>query len=281
MDPAHVLLLLGMGLAAGFVAGLIGLGGGVIFAPVLLLYFQNAAGVDAVAVSKLTAGSSLFCTLIAALSSAWHQYREGAVLPAVAWRVGLFSALAVLATTHFVTTQSWYDAEVFRVVFGILLIVVVVRMAGPTKSAESDDAPSGWKPRQRRGPLLAGTGMGAGAIASAAGVGGGVVLVPAYHRFLRLPMERAVGTSSATIVIISLVGVASYMASGWGVAGLPPTATGYVDVGHAALLAGPAVLSAKAGVWTAHYIRTQALRWSFAAVALLVAAQMFYDVLVP
>lgn len=278
MDPTQIVLLISMGLAAGFIAGLIGLGGGVIFAPVLLFYFQHAAGVDAVTVSKLTAGSSLFCTFIAALASAWYQYGEGSMLPKVAWRVGLCSAGAVLLTTRFVTSQAWYDATAFQMVFGVLLIVVVVRMLSGKRRVQPSQTRNGKK-RRRRWPLLAGTGAGAGAIASAAGVGGGVVLVPAYNRILRLPMERAVGTSSATIVIISLAGVLSYAFSGWGVAGLPPTAVGYVDFGHAALLAGPAVFSARAGVWAAHRIRTQVLRWSFAGVALLVAARMLYGAL--
>ena len=276
MDPAQIVLLIGLGLTAGFIAGLIGLGGGVIFAPVLLFFFRHAAGVDVVTVSKMTAGSSLFCTLIAALVSAWYQYREEAMLPEVAWRVGLFSAAAVLLTTRFVTTQPWYDARAFQVVFGTLLLGVVFRMLAGKQRAKPSRPTSG---NRRRWPLLAGTGLGAGAIAAAAGVGGGIVLVPAYNRFLRLPMERAVGTSSGTIVLISLVGVASYAISGWGVPGRPPTAIGYVDFGHAALLAGPSILSARAGVWAVHYVRTQVLRWSFAAVALLVAARMLYGAL--
>lgn len=52
---------------------------------------------------------------------------------------------------------------------------------------------------------------------------------------------------------------------------MPASAVGYVDFAHAALLAGPAVLSARASVWAAHYINALALRWSFAVVAFAVA----------
>ena len=280
MDPLQIVLLVCMGLAAGFVAGLIGLGGGVIFAPVLLFYFQQAAGIDAAVVSKLTAGSSLFCTFVAALASAWYQYRTGALLPRVAWRVGLFSAGGVLLTTRFVTTQPWYDTQVFQGVFGVLLLAVAGRMLMSAQRRRTPEMPEQQK-RRRTWPLLAATGTGAGAIASAAGVGGGIVLVPAYRRLLRLPMERAVGTSSGTIVLISLVGVVSYVVSGWNAIGLPATALGYVDLGHAALLAGPAVLSARAGVWVSHYVRTQVLRWGFATVALLLAGRLLYGALLP
>lgn len=262
---AHVLLLLGAGLAAGFVGGLIGVGGGIIFAPVLFFYFQGI-GVPAAALAPLTIGSSLCCTLVVALASAWFQHRKGAVRPRVAVMVGLSSAGAVWAMTHFVTTQPWYDARVFQIVFSGVLLVIVARMltAGRPEDGAGPERPVG-------APVLAGIGTAAGAVASAVGVGGGVVLVPAYAHLLRLPMRVAVGTSSATIVLISLVGVATYA-----LAGTAPTSTalGYVDVGRALLLSVPAVATARLGVATAHRIDTRALRLSFAVLAVLVAVRL-------
>src|SRR5690554_2133995 len=104
MDPLGYLLLVAAGLAAGFIAGLIGVGGGIIFAPVLFFYYQ-AIGVDPAVVTQLTIGSSLLCTLIAALMSTWVQHRKGAIVPRVALQVGVFSAVAVILMTRFVTTQ--------------------------------------------------------------------------------------------------------------------------------------------------------------------------------
>jgi uncharacterized membrane protein YfcA len=276
MEWITVAVLVGAGLAAGFVAGLIGLGGGVVFAPVLLLFFRQR-GVPPELISKLTAGSSLLCTLVAAGASAWFQTQKNAV----AWRavgvVGVFSAAAVVLVTRFVTTQPWYDQAAFQVVFSALLLVVVARMVAGSGEARSERAPS--NANRRRVPLLAGTGAAAGSIATAAGVGGGVVLVPAYARFPRMPMHRAVGTSSATIVLISATGVVSYAAAGWGTPAPGPLTLGYVDAAHALLLAGPAALSARLGVYVAHRIRTRALEVSFAAVALVVVARMLYGAL--
>ena len=277
MDPTHIALLAGIGLVVGFVAGLLGIGGGILFGPVLLFYF-GAVGIGEAAISKLTAGSSLFCTFVVGLASAWYRHRAGSLLPHVAWRVGLCAAVAVVLTTQFVTTQPWYDRTVFQVVLGTLLVVVAARMVrggGGARSSATDETGR----RHRSWPHLAGTGLGAGIISPAAGVGGGVVLVPAYHRLLRLPMERASGTSSGTIVLISLVGIASYAASGWGEPDLPSTAVGYVDVGRAALLAGPSILGARAGVRASRHVQNRLLRWGFAVFALVVAGKMLYDAL--
>jgi uncharacterized membrane protein YfcA len=274
MDLLQGLLLVGVGLAAGFVGALVGVGGGVLFAPVLFFYFQSL-GVDPGVLAPLTIGTSLFCTFIVGCSSAWFHHRRQAVQPRVAFNVGLLSAVAVFLMTRYVTTQPWYDGRVFQGVFSIILLVVVARMllgrrreAGPPVEAKAEAAPAGM-----RWPVLAGIGSVAGVVSSAAGVGGGVVLVPFYHNLLRLSMPVAVGTSSATIVLISLVGVLNYAAMGLG-ADVPATALGYVDVGHALVLAVPAVFGAPLGVWVAHRVDTRTLRWSFAALAAFVAVRL-------
>ena len=266
-----VALLVGAGFTAGYIAGLIGLGGGVIFAPVLFFYF-NGTGVAASLVTPLTIGSSLLCTLVAAVSSSWFHYREDAVLPHVAVPVGLASAVAILLMTHLVTTQPWYDQRAFQIAFSAILVAVVIRMVISSLRKRSPLAERKGVRIRRKKSVLFLTGGAAGSVAAAAGVGGGIVLVPIYNRFLRLPMPRAAGTSSATIVLISLSGVLIYAIMGWG-SGVPATALGYVDV-RALLLAVPAVATVRAGVWTAHHVNRRWLQWSFAAIALLVAVQM-------
>ena len=269
-------LLVGAGLAAGYVAGLIGLGGGIIFAPVLFFYFSGT-GLAPALVTPMTLGSSLLCTLIAGASSAWYHYREGGVLPGVALPVGLASAAAILLVTALVTTQAWYDQRAFQVAFSLILIAVVVRMVVSSFRVHPHQKQVPGHGSRRRSFVLMLTGGIAGSVAAAAGVGGGIVLVPLYNRFLKMPMTQAAGTSSATIILISLAGVLIYAVMGWG-SGAPPTALGYVDV-RALLLAGPAVVTVRAGVWTAHHVNRRWLQWSFAAVALVVAVRMTWGAL--
>lgn len=273
----QLLMLLGAGLAAGFVAGLVGVGGGIVFTPVLLVYFQQI-GVAPVLVPKLTIGTSLVCTCLAALASTRHQIRRGAVARRTARWVGTSSALAVALMTLLVTTRPWYDATVFQAVFALLLLVVALRMlreSSPAPPVEKEAASS--EAMSWRRPALFGIGSAAGVVATAAGVGGGIVLVPAYNRILQMPIHRAVGTSSATIVLISLAGIVSYAVLGWG-ADVPATALGYVDA-RALLLAVPALFTARLGVWAAHRLPTRPLRLLFAALAAFVALRLLYGAL--
>lgn len=258
------------GLGAGVLAGLIGIGGGVIFTPMLFAVYGWMGVPDGVR-TPLTVGTGLFCTGIAAGASAAHHLREGAVRGRMALGVGLASAGAVGLVSGFVVTRPWFDASVFQGLFAAVLLVVVVRMVRDASGDAVDEAgkrdAGGW------GAWL-GTGTAAGTVAAAVGVGGGVILVPAYSRWLRLSFHRAVGTSSATIFVISTLSVGAYALFGAGVARRPSLALGYVDVGTGLLLAGPAVLGAQGGAALAHRFETQWLRWSFAALALVVAGRL-------
>lgn len=275
MDIIHLLILLGAGLVAGFVAGLIGVGGGIIFAPVLFFYYQST-GIAADVIAPLTIGSSLFCTLLAAIASAWKQYDKDAVITRVAVTVGIFSALSVFLTTRFVTTQPWYDGNAFQVVFSIVLLTVVARMV--TGRKVRDERAETARERTFGWPALAAAGTAAGTVSAAAGVGGGVVLVPAYNQFMRLPIRLAAGTSSMTIVLISLAGVLNYSILGWAEVELFG-AVGYVDVVRAMVIAVPSLLTANIGVRVAHRMNQRALRVTFASIATVVAVRLLVGAL--
>jgi uncharacterized membrane protein YfcA len=272
MDLITIAILLAAGAIGGFVAGLIGVGGGIIFGPVLF-YTLRAAGIDDPVLTPLVLGSSLFCTLAASLVGTRAQWKRDAIRPRVAGLGGGFAALAVVLMTTLVTTQPWYDARAFQIVLGLLLVFVSVRMliAKQAKEAQPEPERAGLAP-------MAVTGGVAGTIAAAAGVGGGVVLVPAYHRLLRLPMLAASGTSTATIVLISLAGVLTYAVRGLG-ADVPGPAVGYVHLGYALPLVIPVLLTARLGVSAAHRLPVVAVRRAFAVFALAVAGNLLWEAL--
>ncbi len=271
MDPISILILGVAGVVGGFVAGLLGVGGGIIFAPVLF-FFYDATGVDPDLIAPLTLGTSLLCTLVTALAGTWTHRGDGLIGRRVALVVGAFSAAAVVAMTLFVTTQPWYSGRVFQIVLAVILLLAVYRMV----TGKRPKPTPGWRDRLRTGtPFLAATGTLAGAVASAAGVGGGIVLVPAYNQLLRLPLKTATATSLATIILISLSGVVMYALTGLGATTLP-TSIGFVDVGHAVWLALPALVTARWGVKTAERVNVRLIRYGFAVLAVLVAVRLLW-----
>ena len=267
-------LLVGAGALGGFIAGLVGVGGGIIFGPVLFFTFQGL-GIEDPILTPLTLGSSLLCTFAASASGAVAQARKGAVDGRTALAAGGVAALAVIGMTLFVTTQGWYSKRIFQIVLGVVLLIAVVRLL--TKKDRRGGSLSAEGARRGWGALVL-TGAGAGVLSSAAGIGGGVILVPAFNGPVRLPFKLAAGTSSAAIVLITLVGVLMYLALGLA-APVPSGALGYVHVPYALALALPAVLTARLGVSAAHRLDVRWVRRSFAAFAAVVAVRLLWNAL--
>jgi hypothetical protein len=265
---ASLALMAVAGAAAGVLVGLIGVGGGIIYAPVLLVAL-GAAGVADPVLTPLVAGTSLLCVLLASLAGARAQWQRGAIDVGLAARVGLYAAVPVALTTALVSTQPWYRERTFAGVLGLVLVATVARLL-LKREAPADEPP---RPIAATPARLAATGVSAGVLSALAGVGGGVVLVPALHGLVRLPFKVATATSTAAIVPVALAGVLSYVAAGWGAA-VPAGALGYVDVPRALALALPAMLTARVGVALAHRLPARTVRLAFAAFAALVAARL-------
>jgi uncharacterized membrane protein YfcA len=268
-----LLLLIAAGAAGGFLVGLVGVGGGIVYVPVLLLYFAGL-GVEDPVLAPLTVGSSLFCVGLAAASGAVGQWRAGMVRLRTAAVTGLVAGVALTAAGLLVTTQPWYDRDVFQVVFGLILLGVAAQMGFPSATDEGGAAEVA---RPGLG-VLALAGAAAGALAAAAGIGGGIALVPLYHRLLRFPTKVATATSTAAIAFIAAVGVLTYAALGMG-ADVPAGAVGYVDPVHALALGLPAMATAHLGVWTARRIEARWVRRLFALVAAATALRLLWDAL--
>ena len=275
MSLTVLALLIAAGALGGFVAGLVGVGGGIIFGPVLFFVLQGI-GIEDPVLTPLTLGSSLFCTLAASASGAVAQNKAGAVDWRTALTTGAIAAVAVVLMTLLVTTQPWYSKRVFQIVLGVVLLVVVARML--TKKSHGGGAITASGARRSWSALI-GTGAAAGALSSAAGVGGGVVLVPAFNGPLRLPLKAAAGTSTAAIVLITAVGVAMYAVRGLA-APVPSGAVGYVHVPYALALALPAMVTARFGVSTAHRVNVKWVRWAFALFAGIVAVRLLWNAFV-
>ena len=252
-------------------AGLIGIGGGVIFGPALFFVFQ-AAGVQDPVLTPLTLGSSLLCTFSASASGAVAQQSAGAIDWRTAGVAGVLAAAIGVLAAIFISTQPWYDKQVFQVVLGGVLIVVVIRML--TKRASTDNTLSTDGARRGWGRLAV-TGTAAGSLASLAGVGGGVILVPAFHTLIRLPLKVAAGTSTAAIVMITGALAVTYAILGLD-APLPEGTIGYVGWKASLALALPAIVTARLGVAAAHKLDVRIVRYVFAALAAFVAVRLLW-----
>jgi len=260
-----VLLLAAAGVAAGVLAGLLGVGGGIVLVPVLDLAF-GAAGVPDAVRMHVAVGTSLASIVPTALSSARAHWRRGAIDPAVA---ASWSPAIALGASLGAWLASRVGGAVLSMVFAVVALAAALRMlAGPDASAQARDrAPA--RPRWWPLPVAIGT------VSSMMGIGGGTLSVPALTA-LGLPVHRAVGTSAWLGLWIALPAALGFAWLGRGEPGLPAFSAGHVNLLALAVLLPATVLAAPLGVRLAHSLSRRQLSAAFGLFLLVSALRMFY-----
>ncbi|MDZ7716105.1 MAG: sulfite exporter TauE/SafE family protein [Balneolaceae bacterium] len=264
-------VLLALGILAGIIAGVFGLGGGILFTPILFVVFSDA-GVENPVV--LTIGSSLFCTFIASFGSSLRQYRQKNWYWSEGLKVGLLGAVGVTAGKY-VVTSPYYSQQAFVIFFSLLLIYVsfLFFQRGQMKklSIQVDDKEINIKQSVFSGGL-------AGFVAALAGIGGGGVMVPVLNLYYKQAFKKAVSISSLAIVFISLSGWLQLAFTNTEASTLTPYYMGYVDFGAALPLAvgglGGGFLGALIGI----KINRRYLQYAFAVLAIGMAVKLLAEV---
>lgn len=261
-----LLLLAGAGVLAGFLSGLLGIGGGGVLVPVLYEVF-GAAGVPEEVRMHVTLGTTL-AVIAPTVFRSFSAFRaRGTVEIPVVRRMGPWIFLGVVAGS---VIAFYASSEVLRwiwVVFGSALAVKM--FLGRDDWRISDTLP--------RPPWLEAVACLIGLISTLMGIGGATFTVP-FLTLHGMPLLRAVGTATGIGAIIAIPGLIGYVISGWGEPGLPPLSIGYVNIG-ACLIAPLAVLAAPYGVHVAHGISKRKLELAFAVFITTVVARFLWTLL--
>lgn len=260
--------LLAVGAFAGLLAGLLGVGGGIVIVPALYHLF-GFLGVDDAIRMHLAVGTSLATIIPTSLSSLRSHLRRDAVDVALLRSWGPAIAFGVVAGAALMSVAK---GTALALVFASVALVVAVHMAAGTETLRVSD-------RLPAGPVRAVIGVMIGLVSTMMGIGGGTLTVPTLV-LCNYPIRRAVGTAAAIGLIIAVPGTIGAIIGGWDLAGVPPLSLGYVSLLGFAFIVPATVLMAPVGARIAHTINTRLLRRLFALFLGLTSARMFYDVLV-
>lgn len=270
MTATHVItmlsLYLSLGALAGFAAGLLGVGGGTLIVPGLLLIL-GLEGVSDSVVTHMALGTSFACIVFTAVSSV----RAHCKLGSVDWRIvasmtpGIVVG-ALLGSAWVSLVSGWW----LRLLYVLFLCFVASQMLLNARPKGERFFP---------GPLgLTAVGSGIGVISSFLGIGGGTMTVP-FMTWCQVELRRAVGTSAALGIPMAVAGAVGYVLNGLRVQERPPYSLGYVYLPACAVLVLASVLSAPLGARMAHKLPVQILRQLFALVFFVLAAQMGWRLL--
>ncbi|TVP97768.1 MAG: sulfite exporter TauE/SafE family protein [Balneolaceae bacterium] len=259
-------ILIFCGLIAGTVAGLFGVGGGILFTPILFILFSSV-GLENPATWAIA--TSLFCTFTASISSSIQQRSEKNFYWKQGVIVGLFGTIGVFAGKQ-VVTSPYYTEDVFVALFSILLVFVAILFFRRRKN----DITLLVTKKTISIPKAVGAGTTGGFIAALAGVGGGIVLVPIMNLAYKLRLKKAVSISSMAIVLISLSGWMQFALLAGQPDGITPFTLGYVDFGSGLPLIIGAFTGGFAGVRIGHSVSQLAIQIGFGILILTIAALM-------
>jgi len=252
---------LAIGVVAGFLAGLLGVGGGMVMVPMLVFVF-TAKGFPVEHMMHLSLATSMATTVFTAVSSVRAHHRHGAV----DWRVAramapgiVAGALAATLAAGLVPTRT---LAIFFIGFMFFAAAQIFFEVKPKPS------------RQLPGTAgLFGVGAAIGGLSSLLAAGGAFLSIPFLAR-CNVPLKRAIGTAAANGFPIAVAGTTGYVLNGLRVDGLPAGCLGYVYLPALALIVAASMPVAPLGARLAHRLPVRRLRIAFAFMLLALALRM-------
>lgn len=270
MSIETILILLSIGVAAGILSGLFGVGGGIVIVPSLLMVYAFNQ-FDSPYIVHIAIATSLFTIIFTSISSSHKHFGHGNVEWKAALYIGLSSAVTVFL---FSKIAILLPGEILKKIFSIVLVIVALKMLLDKKGKQDD--PEKNKPEVINKWICLVIGALSGAIAAFSGLGGGVFVIPLMHYLMKVPIKKAIGTSSAAILITAVAGVLSYFINS--PAGLVsiPYSFGMVDTLSALPIIAASIPFARVGVFinrkTHHYVLTKL----FAVFIIIVSVKLIF-----
>jgi hypothetical protein len=254
---------LALGLVAGLLAGLFGIGGGLVIVPVLAFVFKEQ-GYPPDITLLMAVATSLATIILTALSSVYAHHRLGAVVWQKVWRL---SPMIMVGSGLGAVVAERIPADTLRLILVAFLLYVGTQMAFQLKPKPGAAAPSLWLDG------IAATIIGL--MSAIVGIGGGTLTVP-YLVYGNQPMRNAVAISSACGLPIAIAGTASYALLGWHATHLPDYSVGYVSLPAFAGVGLTSILTAPLGAKLANKLPAAHLKRYFSVLLWVMAAKLLW-----
>lgn len=264
LEPLLIAELALLGVGTGFLAGLLGIGGGMLMVP-FITFILTGRGIAPDLAVKMAIATSMATIIFTSISSVRAHHKRGAVRWDIVQRLapGIVIGAAVASLGVFAVLKgSW-----LALFFAAFVSFSATQMLIDKKPQASRTLPG------TAGQL--GAGGVIGFLSGLVGAGGGFVSVP-FMTWCNVAIHNAVATSAALGFPIALANALGYVVSGQGVTDLPPASLGYIYLPALLVIASTSVLMAPLGVRAAHALPVKALKRVFAGILYLLATYMLW-----
>ena len=249
------------GAAVGFFAGLLGIGGGAIMVPLLVMLFE-AQGLPKAHILHLAVGTGMASVLFTSLSS----MRAHAARGVVRWDLALALTPGILVGGLLGSAlTAWISTKVFATLFTGVVFFAATNILIDRKPKPARALPGAI------GSML--VGLAISFVSSLAALGGAFLTIP-FALYCNVPMLQAIGTAAIVGFPIALAGSIGFIATGWAQSGLPPHSIGYVYLPATLGITLASVLTAPLGAAAAHRLPTKRLKQIFSLLLYGLAAKM-------
>jgi uncharacterized membrane protein YfcA len=263
LEPQIIAELLLLGSITGFLAGLMGIGGGMLMVP-FMTFILTAKGFPADYTVKMAVATSLATICFTSMSSVRAHHRRGAVLWPI---VRLLAPGILLGSLIGAQLAVALPSKVLSVLFAVFVAFSATQMFLDRKPKPSRTLPG------RMGTF----GMGGviGLLSSLVGAGGAFVSVP-FMTWCNVKIHDAVGTSAALGFPIALAGTLGYIWAGQGMPEMPPGSIGYLYLPGLIVVSLASICTAPLGARTAHRMDIRPLKKVFAVLLYILAAYFLF-----
>ena len=254
-----------LGILAGVLSGLLGIGGGIIIVPALIYLLPILEPVTESNVALVAIATSLFTIIVTTFSSAKTHYSKGNL--DISFTFPIVSAVAITAFfAPYVAT--WIGGGTLHVIFAILLMFLAAHLMYTRNSSVEVEV-------EANKLSLAFGGVLTGFLAAIAGLGGGAILVP-YLSFIKVNIRKAIAAAAASGMIVAIFGSIGYMINGWQFSN-DPDFIGFVHWPTAISIMFFSYLSAPYGVRLGQKLNQKQLKKAFAIFMILISVELLIE----
>lgn len=260
-----LLLCLAFGCFSGMLAGLFGIGGGLVLVPFFLVLFESE-GIASELLMLMAVATSLATIVVTSIAATIMQHRLGAVI----WKyVFNLSAGIVIGVVLGAWVADTIPDDNLRLVFASYMLYTAIKMARQSKLKAEH--------KSLKALALSLSGALVGFVSSILGIGGGTLIVPLLAKH-QMPMRNAVAISSACGLPIAVIGTLTYAFLGWQKVGLPEGSVGYVYLPAFLGIVASSILTAPLGAKLANSLPTKRLKRYFSLLLFAVAGKILWAI---
>ncbi len=252
-----------LGCTAGFLAGLLGIGGGLVIVPALV-YLLPSLGIQAELVMPISLATSLACIMFTTISAAWAHHKNANIPWAIARKLMATIALGALIGAYIADALS---SATLTIIFAFAVILLATYMLLSIRVVKVKPMPSD--------KIIEAIGLSTGTIASLMGISGGAILVPVLTYF-SMSIRHAIGTATICGFVVATFGAMGFIITGIDQENLPEWSLGYIYLPALLGVVTTSSLFAPLGVKLAGKLPVRTLKKMFAAFLIVVAIKMIF-----